>query len=53
MDEIEKKLQICYSCDKFVKSIQLCRACGCFVPAKVRMTNSSCPLLRWEKELKN
>ena len=29
-----------------------CKECGCFMKAKVKLSNASCPLGKWDKEEK-
>ena len=41
----EGRLALCQQCDKYKK--KFCTACGCFMPAKVRLKNVTCPLKKW------
>lgn len=44
--EQEERLAICRSCDK-LKRMDFCSMCGCFMPAKTKLANQSCPLKKW------
>lgn len=43
--------KVCEECDKLhtlTNSFYLhCAKCGCYIPAKLRSTNSKCPLGKW------
>jgi len=43
----KKRISICFSCTNYKQKINRCNICGCFMPAKVRSINSSCPLKKW------
>jgi hypothetical protein len=43
------RLQICTQCDKFEKLLHRCKSCGCIMPAKAKLTASSCPLNKWQQ----
>lgn len=45
-DEVGKRIETCKTCDQLTK-LKLCKVCGCFMPAKVRLKGSSCPLGKW------
>lgn len=38
------RVDICTGCEFFNADNQRCMACGCFVKAKARIINASCPL---------
>ncbi len=47
-EEIGKqRISICMRCDQYSKLNKSCRVCGCFMLAKVRIKNKSCPLKLW------
>jgi len=57
------RLNICKSCEHFVKSTMSCgdlvkeaftdsKLCGCHMPTKTRLKVASCPLDKWEAEIK-
>lgn len=37
----------CLSCDQLNKENKTCKICGCFMQAKVRATDATCPIGRW------
>jgi len=45
--EVGKRIAICKECPELNK-LNFCRQCGCFMPAKVRIPQVSCPLLKWD-----
>ena len=57
------RLTICQSCEHFVQSTKSCgplvteaftdsKFCGCHMPTKTRLKVASCPLGKWEAEIK-
>jgi hypothetical protein len=57
------RLAICQSCEHFVESTKSCgplvteaftdsKLCGCHMPTKTRLKVASCPLGKWEAEIK-
>ena len=57
------RLTICQSCEHFVESTKSCgplvteaftdsKLCGCHMPTKTRLKVASCPLGKWEAEIK-
>ena len=47
---VAKRLSICSECPRLIKPVQLCKECGCFMPAKVWLLDSLCPLEKWGQE---
>lgn len=45
----EERYNICKGCDKFIKWTRQCKSCGCILPAKVKLSFSSCPEGKWNK----
>lgn len=49
--EVEKiatnRMLTCLDCPKFKKNTNRCSLCGCYMPAKVRSINSTCPIKNW------
>lgn len=46
----EKRLQTCLDCSLVWKNFHLaeqCSSCMCFVRAKVKLANQSCPVGKW------
>jgi hypothetical protein len=46
-----ERLSICRECPELLKATLQCKKCGCFMPAKVKLTASACPLGKWNSEL--
>ena len=44
--DAKERMDICRACPT-LKLKSVCSACGCFMPAKTRIKNSSCPELKW------
>jgi len=42
-----RRMSICVTCDKFRKLLKQCGECGCYLPAKVKYAQSTCPLGKW------
>lgn len=47
---VAARLAICSGCPRLIKSLQICKECGCFMPAKVWLLDSWCPLCKWGQE---
>ena len=47
---VAKRLAFCSECPRLIKRVQLCKECGCFMPAKVWLLDSWCPLAKWGQE---
>jgi len=47
LEEINKRISICESCEYFIKITKQCSKCGCFMKLKTRLTDASCPIGRW------
>lgn len=45
---VGKRIATCRACPELNK-LNICRQCGCFMPAKVRLPETFCPLLKWDK----
>jgi len=43
----QKRIDICNSCEVQNKATKVCTACGCFLPAKTRLLQSTCPMDLW------
>lgn len=41
-----ERIAVCEGCPRLNEDY-LCQECGCFMPAKVRGANQSCPLDKW------
>lgn len=42
----KERLTLCCDCDGMAKNAT-CNFCGCYIPAKVRSINSTCPKKKW------
>lgn len=43
----EKRLSICIECPELIQLTKQCKKCGCFMSAKVKLDNATCPLGKW------
>jgi protein-arginine kinase activator protein McsA len=43
----KKRINICNSCEFLFKPTKQCKKCGCFMPAKVLLEQSKCPIGEW------
>ena len=43
-----KRMLICNECPSKDKTFNKCKECGCFLPAKTRVLDESCPLDKWK-----
>jgi hypothetical protein len=44
---VEARNKICEQCEAREPITHICTACGCFLPAKVRILKSDCPMELW------
>lgn len=42
-----KRAKICADCDRLLRPTFTCKECGCFMKAKVKLTEATCPLNKW------
>ena len=47
MNYSEIRYEICKHCEHFSKMLKICKKCGCFMPGKVLMKNTRCPMNKW------
>jgi hypothetical protein len=47
-EEKERRLNICYDCDRFDKASIRCLECGCKLKAKANIDSEKCPLGKWK-----
>lgn len=47
-DVVAERIQICTSCPE-LNRLKMCKKCGCFMPVKIRLKSSSCPIGKWDK----
>lgn len=43
----EERMAICRACPQLIQSLGQCKECGCFMEAKTKLPNASCPLGKW------
>lgn len=41
------RLTICLGCEHLFHPTNTCKKCGCFVHAKTKLTNATCPVGKW------
>ena len=44
---IEIRKAECYSCEVRDPKKNVCTACGCYIPWKVKLEKSECPMEKW------
>lgn len=44
---VNKRLEICLSCDDLIKLTKQCRHCGCVMTLKTKVQNAACPIGKW------
>lgn len=49
-EAIERRMEICKTCDKFEPIQERCKQCGCFMRVKTALRTTSCPLNFWKAE---
>lgn len=47
----QRRYLICKTCPQFNESLKICRQCGCYMPIKVALARSRCPLNLWTEEI--
>lgn len=45
-DEATRRLNICDKCEFFTKA-KRCNQCGCFMVAKTKLKDATCPMGKW------
>lgn len=47
-EEVSKqRFDLCNSCPELIKLTKQCKQCGCFMAAKTKLDNATCPLGKW------
>ena len=41
------RYEICLACPELIDLTKQCKKCGCFMAAKVKLSNATCPLGKW------
>lgn len=45
---IQERWDLCQECE-FLLASSNCKKCGCFMKLKIRVSNSKCPIGKWDK----
>ena len=48
---INKRMDLCRSCEHFINMTSQCSQCGCYMPAKTTLSNAECPVGKWNQEV--
>lgn len=43
----KSRLNICNGCEHLIKLTKTCKKCGCFMTAKTKLKNATCPVGKW------
>lgn len=43
----KERYSICRSCPELIKLTKTCKKCGCFMAAKTKLQNATCPIGKW------
>lgn len=46
-DDSTRRYDICKNCEFFNRVVLTCGKCGCFMPAKVKLGEATCPAGKW------
>lgn len=46
-EESNSRFDICKSCPELISLTSQCKKCGCFMKAKTKLKNASCPIGKW------
>lgn len=44
---VKKRYETCTQCPDLTEHTKQCKHCGCFMQAKTKLINASCPLGKW------
>jgi ribosomal protein L32 len=47
VDVAKRRLDICKSCEHYFTPTTTCKKCGCFMIAKTKLLDASCPIGKW------
>ena len=45
----KERMEICRGCPHLIKVTHQCKECGCFMDAKTKLPNASCPIGKWDQ----
>ena len=51
IEESQKRLELCKSCENYISSITMCSICHCIMPLKTKIADLSCPIGKWNAVL--
>jgi hypothetical protein len=46
-EETARRFAICQECPEIVELTSTCKKCGCFMYAKTKLKDATCPLGKW------
>lgn len=46
-EDSNKRYSICLQCPELIKLTKQCKKCGCFMAAKTKIQEASCPIGKW------
>ena len=49
IEKAAERYVICMQCEQFGNKTKMCKKCHCWMPGKVKLTNSKCPLGKWKE----
>lgn len=49
IEESQKRLELCKSCENYIPSITMCSICHCIMPLKTKIADLSCPIGKWDR----
>jgi len=44
----KERMSICSTCPQLIQITKQCKKCGCFMEAKTKLADASCPLHKWD-----
>lgn len=47
-DLAKERMALCLACPSLIKATKQCKKCGCFMEAKTKLPNASCPIGKWD-----
>jgi hypothetical protein len=47
---VDKRYDLCKSCEHFIKATTQCTKCGCIMKAKTTLKIAECPIGKWGRE---
>jgi hypothetical protein len=48
LEQAQERYKHCKSCENFFPDLKICKKCGCFMPLKVTIGKSECPIKIWK-----